>query len=120
MYRMLLPQDLVIGANDAVFVAGTRAAATFSLAPPAGSLAEDPAFVAAQAYLLEDTEMLWYVGVGPLLTFVEKTAALDRPLVTRAAEHIGAVLRLFESAAMSAFTADNGDTVTRFVLTLAR
>ncbi len=103
--------DLVIGTNDEVFVAGTRAAATYSLAPSGDSLAQDPAVLAAQAYLLPNTVQMWYANLGTLADLIETLAPREQETVM--------ALRLFNTATISSTTAEDGTTIARFVITLA-
>lgn len=115
---VLAPQDALIGANEAVFAAGTRDAVAFSLAPSNGGLAEDPAYLAAQAHLLPGAETIWYVSVESLRAFAEQAAARPRVIRPMRAQE-RALLSLFESAAISSVMADNGDAIARFTVTLA-
>jgi hypothetical protein len=103
--------DLVIGANDTVFVAGTRAAATYSLAPDGDSLAQNPAVLAAQAYLLPDTVQMWYADLGALADLIETLAPRE--------QETAMALRLFSTATISSTTAGDGTSMARFVITLA-
>lgn len=59
-----VPFDLIIGANDAVFVIATREAATAALTSIGGGasgLAGDPAFAEAARYILPNASSVWYM-----------------------------------------------------------
>ncbi len=103
--------DFLVGTNDEVFVAGTRAAATYSLAPGGDSLAQNPAVRAAQAYLLPNTVQLWYADIGALADLIEELAPRE--------QEAAAALRLFNTATISSTIAGDGTSIVRFVITLA-
>ncbi len=68
--------DFLLGANDEVFVLGTRGAVTAALDPQVDNLRNSPGVEAATPYLLDQPNSVWYVstdGVGLLGEFVMLT-----------------------------------------------
>lgn len=108
--------DFLFASDDEVFVAGSRPSVEFALEPGA-SLLESPAFVyAADQLLLPDTTTIWFVNVPPL---VEALPALEGLVPSSDLADLTTLLRLLESATISAQMADDARTATaRLTLTL--
>ncbi|MBN1287891.1 MAG: hypothetical protein JXB47_21005 [Anaerolineae bacterium] len=125
-YVVEMPElDAMFGWNGEVYVAGTRSAATFSLAP-GESLADNPVFLAAQAYMLPGAQDILYLnpdGLTALPPALEALAAAEAPSYQDDVKEAAAILRglfdLIESGSITAAATDNGDTIVRMVLTLA-
>lgn len=141
-----LTVDLVMGANDNVFVIGTRKGATAALSG-SGGLAAAPRFAEAQRHLLAnptallfaDQSMVTFVGdmamLGPVINDIFNniaTSLMDpsyapparqpQPgLRTQMAEMMRQtrqIAALFNSATLSTARDDQGNTLLRFVLTI--
>ena len=110
--------DVLFGANADVFAMGTRSAATFSLAPTGGGLAETPAFRYARTLLLDGANSFGYLAVAPLRAYLDDLSASTggEGASLSATQRI---LSLFESGSFSAVSTEGGDSIGRFVLTLA-
>jgi ABC-type glycerol-3-phosphate transport system substrate-binding protein len=109
------PLELVIGANDAVFVLGTRAAAEAAL-NPTNPLTSDPLFQEAARYLLPNTTQVQYLsGVG----FVPLLNLLIVQMGSNGATLIPAFAGLISSSSITTSTDANGVGLLRMVLTLA-
>lgn len=107
--------DLLIGANDSVFAVGSRPAVSFALDGSGGSLLDDPVFQYAQTLFLEDTALVWYIGLPSLL---EALPALAPVTSLYNLYDFVAVARAIESATITARVNDSGATVARLTLTL--
>jgi hypothetical protein len=98
-----VPLDVVIGANEAVFVIATRDAATAIFTDvPSGGLTNVPIFIEAQNYLLDSPTSLWYMdsaGFSSVTTVMG--LALFGPIVGQVFDSIVADL---ESGAVSTLT----------------
>ncbi len=117
--------DVVFGAKDGLYAFGTRGGVAFGLNPTEDTLITDPAFTAAQAYMLPGAHTIAYMNTGALLTAVDdlETVALaeayDEARVRRDFDQLRTLLGLFESGTITQVTNDNGDDLVRLVLTLA-
>lgn len=63
--------DLLLGANDEVFVLGTRGAVTAALDPQTENLRNSPGLEAAAPYLLEPSNSVWYISTDGLSMFIQ-------------------------------------------------
>ncbi len=96
-----VPFEVVIGANDAVFVIATRAAAAAILEGQPG-LSGDAAFVEAGPYLLPDATSIWYMDNNGFSFFTGfMTLGLLGPAIGNVFDSIVADL---ESGAVSTLT----------------
>lgn len=140
-----LPVEIVVGANDSVFLIATRPEAKAILSGIPG-LNQDAAYTAASSYLLDDAVTVWYMDsggsagimtigalamLGPTIgnVFEEIVASLDNPSavlgpeeqaagVVREAELVFQTLAgLWASGTISSSSDAVGDRL-RFVLTL--
>lgn len=109
--------DLLVGADDDVFVFGTRNAATRALDTTDG-LAADPTFSDASAHFVDDAQLVLYLSMEPvtdlLIALIESG---DLPADPEAGEVLRA-LSLLESASVSIRTNAEGLGVQRFAITL--
>jgi hypothetical protein len=112
--------DILMGANEEVFAMGTRAAVT-AILDPSNSLADEPAFAEAAAYLLADASSVFFLNPSPLLPLADLAGEFASPDEAEAQQNIArAGINLFSSATISQSTDDNGNTIGRFVLTLSQ
>lgn len=110
--------DFLIGLNEDVLAAGTRAAVEHGLNPSGDGLADNAAFQTARAQFLPDAQSVGYIGFAATRDLVELAARFSGKLDDDAEAALMA-LGLFESAAYSALIDDHGGSVARFTLTLA-
>jgi hypothetical protein len=108
--------DVIVGANDDVFVVGTRAGAKFALDSVGDSLLDDPAYAyAADTLFLDDTLFVWYIGTSGMVNAVLE---LEDEIGSDAGE-IAAVLSQLESATITGNqSADGRTSVVRMSLTI--
>ncbi len=112
--------DFLIGLNDDVFVLGSREAVEFVLSGEGDSLADDPAYIEAQATFLEGSQQVGYVGFGPIRTLLEQVvAALDNGSRDQGVGAALMVLDAVSSASYSAHINPDGSSIGRMVLTLS-
>jgi hypothetical protein len=102
--------DIRIGANAKVLAMGTRPGVQYSLFHDGASLANDPTFKAAQAYLLPDTVTLGYVNLKPFYPVISRFGGLEGQQAMN-------FLNILDSGSLSAVQTDKGS-VARFVLLL--
>lgn len=112
--------DFVISLTDDVFAIGSREAVEFAITNDGDALADDPAFIAAQAYVLDGSQQVGYVGFGAIGDLINDV--MSQLPESRQDTTVGAVLMAFDavsSASYSAKTVEDGSSVGRLVLTLA-
>lgn len=108
-----IPIELVYGANNDVFVFGTRGAAQAAFAPES-TLLDDPDFQEAGAYILPDSTQVHYLAGGSLIPLANLLGAQGGS----DAEMLGAALGLLSSSSISTAVDVNGYQIGRLVLTL--
>jgi hypothetical protein len=116
--------DFLVGMNGEIIAIGSRNGVTDSLDGSGDMLADDPAFIDAQQFFLEDATSLAYIGFDPIVTLIDDAAgaadamnASERELaeMKMARETIDALL---SSAAITAQVNADGSMVSRASLTL--
>jgi hypothetical protein len=113
------PSELVIGANDEVFVVGTRNAVADVFQPADSGLAADPAFVAAQNYYLDNASSVLYFNPQALMPLAEMMSSDMEVFAMRNGSRVlQALADLANNASITSMMSEDGATA-RFVLTLA-
>ncbi len=111
------PVELLVGANESVFVLGTRNAFT-GVFEADGGLAADPAFTAASSYFLDGSVMAFYFSPQPLLSIAEALAASEDSEMQEGALFLNILSSLVNSGSITGAFSEDG-TRGRFVLSLA-
>jgi hypothetical protein len=112
------PVEILVGANDEVFVIGTRNAFTAAVEPSNGGLAADAGFTAAQSRFLDDSAVVFYFTPQPLESLADILAASDDNDMQEGAGLIQILTALLDSGSITATYSEDG-TRGRFVLSLA-
>lgn len=116
--------DWQLGFNDDVLAVGSRNGVALALTPDA-TLADDAAFVDAQQYFIDDTQLLLYVGFDAtadfLGTLADGGAALDIPPggADDLREVQSVIGSLLSSASITGVRNDDGSSVSRAAITLS-
>ena len=115
------PIELVISANDSVFVLGTRAAAEIAFAAD-GGLAADAEFIRSQQWWLPDPIQVAYIGtegLRPLTVFLMMFAPSSTEDGSNPVDQAEAALDIFSSSTITSAYDANGNYLARLVLTFS-
>jgi hypothetical protein len=114
--------DILIGASDQLFIAGSRAAVTASLAAGGDMLADSPAYQEALEIALDGAQQLWFLNTRAFVPFIdEQLGRLDASTFRiNNMREMRALAGLLSSGSISVVVAEDGAMVARFALTLAQ
>lgn len=111
--------DILIGAENGVYAAGSRLGAAFALSGEEGLTATD-AYQSAAQYFLPDSQMLFYVAVPPLVDFLNTASdILGEGEGAQELAQATAIAQLFSNATITGVTTDGSDSTVRLTITLA-
>ncbi len=121
-FNFQFPFEVIVGANDDVFVIGSRTVVEVALTGD-GGLRDTQAFQEVEEiYLVEEAGILMLANPEAMYPFADLwSIAADpffNPQAAEEAQTIRNVLALFSSATISGSNAENGSTVTRMTLSL--
>lgn len=111
--------DLIVGSGDGLLVAGTRAAATYSLAPQGETLADSPAYTEALGYALDGAQQFWFMNTRAFVPVIDTMIARETGRSQQDMREARILAGLLSSGSISAVASPDGSAVARFVLTLA-
>jgi hypothetical protein len=111
------PVEVLVGANDDVFVIGTRNAFT-GVFEADGGLAADPVFSEAANYFLDGSAVAFYFSPQPLAGIAELLAGSEDNEMQQSGLFLNVLSSLVHSGSITGVFSDDG-TRGRFVLSLA-
>jgi hypothetical protein len=113
------PVELLMGANDEAFALGTRAAVT-SILSPDGGLPSNAEYTRTSSYILPNAVSVAWLNTEGLLPLADLAAVFGQSSdADEQAEDARAALGLFSSGTVSTTLDENGNSLSRFVLTFA-
>lgn len=114
--------DLLLTAADSVLSFGTSRAVE-SVLEGENPLSEDPAFQAAAAHFLPDSQQVWFLNIGRFIDLIdqwlEARGSELRPFEINDLLSAREILAFVESGSITMVAHEDGASVSRFVLTLA-
>lgn len=112
------PVEILMGADDQVFALGTRNAVTFALNPD-GGLPANSEYQRAQTYMLNNPTGVAWLGTAGLLPLADLVGAMNGSTSDDELEQVRSLLGLFSSGTMTSRVDENGNQISRAVLTFA-